>query len=139
MKGSLLFIGGPTADGGGFTNVTPSTDGEADGLAIAVGELVGEGLAGHALLFGPAWVKPWKAVVGDGLTLGLSGIGGGGVTAGLAVTVITILSNTRGPSARASVPNVSVAAVAVAALSTSVTIDARRRDPKFTWDARITG
>jgi hypothetical protein len=77
-------------------------------------------------------VNPWKAVVGVAVTVGLSGMwGGAGATPGLAVTVTTMLSNTWGPCARASVTIVGVAAVAVAALSMNVPIEARSRDPDF--------
>lgn len=78
MKGSLRFVGGTTADGGGLTNVTPSTVGETEGLTVAVAELVPEGLAGHALSLGLASAKPWNVLAGVGVTRGLSGIGSGG-------------------------------------------------------------
>jgi hypothetical protein len=88
VNGSLPFAGGDAADGGGLTKVMPSTVGETEGRAVAVEELVGERLAGQALLPGLISANPWNVVVGDGLTLGLSGIGGNaGATPGLVVTV----------------------------------------------------
>ena len=126
VKGSLPFVRGGPADGGGLTNVTPNTDGDTDGLAVALSGPVGNGLAWHALLLPLACVKPSNSVVGAAVARKRSGIGGvgAGATAGLAVTVMTILSDTCGPNALAFVPNVSVAAVAVAALSMNVAIDA---------------
>src|ERR1019366_6916004 len=165
VNGSLPFVGGDGADGGGLTNVTPNTVGVTEGLAVAVdpvvddglavavvvvvaeglavvvGVLVGVGLAGHALLLGLTSAKPWNVLVGDGVTRSLSGIGGGGAgaTPGLAVTVTTMVSDTLVPCACASAPNESVAAPAVAALTMRVRSDARRRDREFTEDAAITG
>lgn len=140
MNGSRPFVGGRTTDGGGLTKVTPSTVGETDGLAVGVREFVGCGLAGHALLLEVASAKPWNEVVGDALTRGRSGIGGGGVgaTPGFAVTVTTILSETGMPCARASAPTASIAAPAVAALSMRVRM-ARRRDRLCTQDVSNTG
>jgi hypothetical protein len=114
----------------------PCTDGVTDGLAVGVRELVGVRLAGHALLLGVTSAKPWNVLVGNGVTSGRSGIGrGAGATAGLAVMVTTILSDT---CACASAPNERVAAPAAAAHSMNVTIEARRRDREFTCDAGIT-
>jgi hypothetical protein len=140
-------------DGGGLTKVIPSTVGDTEvlgrvvceladvalpktlgvtvgvlvgvaptvGLTVTVGETVGEGLAVHRLLLGLTVVNAWG--------LGLSGTGSGaGAVPGLAVTVTTMLSDTWGPCARASAPSDSVAAPALAALSTNVTIEAHRRD-----------
>lgn len=136
MKGSFPFVCGGAADGGGLTNVTPNTVGVTEGLILPVCELVDVVLAGHTLLLGLTSAKPRNVLVGDGVARGLSGIGSGdGATPGLAVTVTTMLSDTWGPCARAFVANVSVAAAAVAALSISVTPDARRRDREFTLDA----
>jgi hypothetical protein len=126
-------------DGGGLTNVTPSTDGVTEGLAVGVPELVGCVLAGHALLLGLTCAKPWNAVVGDAVTRGRRGIqGGAGVTPGFAVTVTTMLSDTWMPCACASEPTENVAAPAVATLSMNVTIDVRRRDREFMLDAGST-
>jgi hypothetical protein len=96
VNGSLPFVGGDTPDGGGLTKVTPSTDGVTEGLALgAFVAFVGEGLAGQALLLGLACANPRKPVVGDAVTRGRSGIGGGAVaTPGLVVTVTTMLSET---------------------------------------------
>jgi hypothetical protein len=137
VNGSRLFDGGRAVDAGGFTKVMPCTVGETEGLAVVVGGTVGEGLAGHALLLGLTSAKPWNVLVGEGLTRGLSGIGrGAAATPGLAVTVITMVSDTCGPAAHASVPNASVAALAV---NTSVMSGTRRRDPEFTLAPGVTG
>lgn len=85
------MVVGDTADGGGLTKVTPSTVGVTEGLTVGVVDVVGCVLAGHALLPGLMSAKPWNVVVGDGLTLGLSGIEGGAcATPGLVVTVTTM-------------------------------------------------
>jgi hypothetical protein len=96
-----------------------------EGLVV-VGEPVGEGLAGHALPPGLFPAKSLTAGVGDGLTRGLSGIGGSPAgKPGLAVTVITIVSDTCVPCACAFAPKDTVAAPAATALSTNVTTEAR--------------
>lgn len=98
----------------------------AEGLVVVVKELVGEGLAGHALPPGLFPAKSLTAAVGDGLTRGLSGIGGSAAgKPGLAVTVITIVSDTCVPCAWALAPSETVAAPAATALSTNVTTEAR--------------
>ncbi len=148
MNGSRPFVGGRAADGGGLTNVTPSTVGDTErlgaitvavlvgvavtvGLTVAVGETVGDGLGVHMLFVGLTVVNTWG--------LGLSGIkSGAGALPGLAVTVITMLSETWEPCARASVPSDSVAPPALAALSMNVTIEARRRSRTLVRDAGIT-
>lgn len=101
-------------------------------VALTVELTVGDGLAVHRLLLGLAVENDWD--------LGLSGIGStAGALPGLAVIVTTILSDTWVPCARASAPSDSVAAPAVAVLSTNVTIEARRRDRTFMRAADITG
>jgi hypothetical protein len=135
VNGSRPFVGERVVDGGGLTKVTPSTVGDTEGLAVAVavteglvvvGEPVGEGLAGHALPPGLFAAKSLTAGVGDGLTRGLSGIGGSPAgKPGLAVTVITIVSDTCVPCACAFAPKDTVAAPAATALSTNVTTEAR--------------
>lgn len=126
MNGSLPFVGGRVADGGGLTNVTPSTDGVTVRLAVGVREVVGLGVAGHALLLGLTSAKPWNVLVGDGLTRGFNGIGGcaAGATLGRTVIVTTMLSDTCVPCARASAPDVSAAAAVATPLSNSVMIEA---------------
>jgi hypothetical protein len=139
VNGSLPFGGDEPLDGGGLTKVTPCTVGVTDGLTVVVGGLVGLALAGHALLLAVDWLNPWKAGVADAVTRSRSGIGGGGVdaTPGLSVMVTTMVSETAVPCARASAPNVNVAAVAAAALSTSVAIETRRCDPTLRYDLSI--
>ena len=110
-----------------------------EGLVVLVGETVGEGLAGHALPPGLFPSKSLTDAVGDGLTRGLSGIGGSSTgNPGLAVTVITIVSDTCVPCACALAPNESVAALAAAALIMNVRIEARCRDPHPSRDADVT-
>ena len=118
---------------------------EAETLAVTVGVLVdvavaetlGDALGVHILLLGLTVVNAWA--VGLSLALGLSGTGSGAeALPGLAVTVITMLSDTWRPCARASAPSDSVAAPALAALSKNVRIEARRRDRTFVRDAGIT-
>jgi hypothetical protein len=157
VNGSLPRVGGFVPDGGGLTKVTPNTVGDTEGralvvceivdvavpetlavtagvlvdVALTVGLTVAEGRGVHRLLLGRTVVNVWG--------LGLSGIGGtAGALPGLAVTVITMLSDTWGPCARASAPSDSVAAPALTALSTNVTIEALRRDRTFIRDAGIT-
>jgi hypothetical protein len=133
-------------DGGVLTKVTPSTVDDTEGRAVVVAEVVDvavaevlvvvvaelvdvavtEGLAGHALPPGLFPAKSLAAAVGDGLTRGLSGIGGSAAgNPGLAVTVITIVSDTCVPCACAFAANENVAALAATAQSTNVTTEAR--------------
>jgi hypothetical protein len=110
-----------------------------DGLVVAVDELVGEGLARHALPPGLFPAKSLTAGVGDGLTRGFSGIGGRAAgNPGLAVTVMTIVSDTWVPCACAFAPNEMAAAPAAVALIMNVRIEARRRDPQPPHDADVT-
>lgn len=124
VNGSFPFVGGDPADGGGLTKVTPSTVGVTEGLASGVDEVVGEVLAGQ--LLGVASGKVRNAFVGDALARGSSGIGGAGagLTPGLAVIVTTMVSDTWVPCAQAAVPNLIVAAPAVAVLIMNAVIKA---------------
>lgn len=132
MNGSFPpdFDGAVDGDGLGLSKVTPSTDGDTDGLPVGVRDGAGVDVAGQALLLAVVSAKPRNVLVKDGLTRGFNGIGGGGSGAApaLAVTVTTMLSDTATPCANASAPSVRSAAVAIAALSMNLTIEARRRE-----------
>lgn len=131
VNGSRPLVGGRVPDGGGLTKVMPCTVGDTDGFAVTVAEtvdvaeLVGEGLAGHALPPGLFPAKLLTTAVGDGLARGLSGIGGSPAgKPGLAVTVTTIVSDTWVACAWAFAPNATAAAPAATTLITNVTTGA---------------
>ena len=100
MNGSRPVVGGSGSDGGGLPNVTPSTVGVKDGLAVPppTGGLDGP-LAGHTLLLGVDVGNSMLAVNGTTSRLG-SGDSGLGAAAGIATSLADGMPSARAPAAR---------------------------------------